>query len=158
MGLSTNYRVKSRDWKVASVANVGIAVDLAGEAYLYQFQSDSANYSGAFAFFGAGLGVGAKVSGSGGVSMTDVHGGLAWSVLTCDREFSAYDLHLSFGRVTAASGSFMLGYGWMYITATNSGGGLFSSQPCHGVVAGVGASDTVVVGFWLHASHSAMQR
>lgn len=150
------YRDHARDWKVASLAQVGGAAAVGAGVWTFIVQSDQANFSGTYAFTGYGLGVGGSL---GGASMPDFStGGLSWTSLECDRQFTGWDLDGCGGRLTTAGAALSVGYGVVIISAFNWGGSLFSSQECFGGAIGVGASAITTAGAWKMLSEGRLQR
>jgi hypothetical protein len=154
--MAMGWSTRATDWKVAGAAQVGGAAAVGGGIWCFVFQSETAQWSGMFAFGAVGLGEGGSI---GGASLPDFSsGGLNWSQLECDRAFSAADLNWSPGRLSTAGAGLAVGYGVVILTAFNLSGSMFSSQNCWGGTVGVGASIMTTVGMWKWMSTGAMQR
>lgn len=148
--------IKANDWKVAGAAQVGGGAGPAAGVWTFVFQSEQAQFSGMYAYGGFGLGAGGSV---GGASAPDLRtGGLSWTQLECEKNFSADDLDGAGGRLTTAGAGLAVGYGAAIITAFGWNGFFFSSQECFGFSIGVGASAVTTAGRWERMSVGAMQR
>jgi len=155
-GSFMGYSTQASDWQVAGAAQVGAAAGVGGGGWMFVFQSRAANYSASFLFAGFGLGAGGSM---GGASMPDLSsGGMSWSSIRCDQAFSGEDLNYSAGRLTTAGAGLAVGYGFVYISAFNWSGSLFSSQSVGGFSIGVGASAITTAGVWKWMSTGNMRR
>ena len=139
-----SLQTKTSDWRVAAIAQVGGGFKGAGGAFWFQFTSRRADARETFMFTGGGLGVGGTGNGA---SLTPNSG----APIDCDSPFSVEDLHLSAGRLTVGTVSFVVGYSVLWISAFNTDDSLFSSQYAPGWGAGVGAGAMSLVGVWSSA-------
>lgn len=159
-------KIRAADWKVSTLVQVGGAAVIGGGGWWFQFQSEKADHSGLYAFFGYGLGIGGSVNGG---TLPDFRsGGLRWANLECNSAFSSDDLNYSAGRLTTCGAEFAVGYGVTIITAFKLTGVFFTSQNCWwygdrrdawqpGTI-GVGASAITTFGMWKRVGTSMMQR
>jgi len=150
------WNTRASDWKVAGQAQVGGGHIAAAGIWWFTFQSETAQWSGTFAFVGLGYGAGGSI---GGASLPNLSTGrLNWTQLECLRPFSAADLHSSAGTLYGGGAGLAWGYGVVIISADNLSGNMFDNQYCYGGTAGVGASILATSGRWWHMSTGVMQR
>jgi hypothetical protein len=157
VGLPLDYfpdaSVQHNDWQVAPVTRLTLAAGVAGSGALFSFRNGSYDdpvYTGLtydFFYIGGGGGLEAKGGLQGGLK-----GGQSslfskkWHPINCHQAFSAMDLNGSFGWILSFT---TLVYDWVYMSAYNTSGGLFTRQWVSGIGLGVGAD--VTAGVWVYA-------
>ena len=155
--------IRANDWEFAGVAQLGGEIVLGGGVNMFEVRSRRANFRGQYIFVGLGLGVGAGLSGASAPSPGEFRRGRAESPFTgirCDRDFSADDLHLTSGRISAGTVSPVYGYGLMAITAYTTVGtaytpfqiflpAYFHSVDVSGWGVGLAANAGIIFGNWI---------
>lgn len=138
-----SFSSKARDWQVAPLCQVGGAAILGAGVFWFRFKSPTAGVQEDFMFAALAFGLGGSL---GGANLTP--GSL--TPITCDDNFSVYDLNYAGGRVTLAGAALGVGYGAVTITGWTRNGILFSSQEVGGWSAGVSVPGQALttLGLW----------
>lgn len=152
-----NLGRRASDWEAAGLCQIGGAAVGGGGVYQFSFRSQRAGGQTTALFVGGGIGAGGGVGGGTLPSFED--GSIPYGALDCEREFSMWDLHNSFGRLSSAGVALAVGIGATYISASTRQGLLFGCEGGIGGISGVGASAVSFVGVWrVEALVGAMDR
>lgn len=132
------------DWQLTHIAQVGGASTVGAGVYFFQLRSEEANVNKAFAFGGAGLGLGGSMGGG-------TLDGSPCEMLECI-SFSALDLHGCYGLVAGGGIGLAVGAGAAVFTAlrTRPDGQeevLFLAAEAGGA-AGVALGGSSLIGRW----------
>ena len=144
----------ANDWQVCMILSIAGGAGIAAGTYRFDFYSASAGICARFKFVGFGVGEGGDLSGT--ALPANLGPFSPWSSISCDRDFSVWDLNGSWGRLTSVVAGMGVGLGPVLITAAkpflNS---WFHSQDVGGFgTGGFGASGELLVGRWRFVSVS----
>jgi hypothetical protein len=147
---------KTDDWQVCMILNAAAGAGIAAGDFRFDFYSAKANLTARFKFYGVGVGAGGNLSGMVLPATIGPFG--PWSGITCDQQFSVWDLNGCWGRLSAIGGGAGVVFGPMMITAAKrfwSTTTLFHSQNVGGFGGGgAGVGGEVLIGGWHYATLS----
>jgi len=157
---------RAGDWQVCLLLSLAGGAGVAAGTYRLDFYSASAGISARFKFFGVGIGEGGNLSGT--LLPAEIGSFGPWSGITCDQNFSVWDLNGSWGRLSSVTIGLGVTLGPVLISAAKrfwsldswfhsqdvggfgtgvvDTGGSGIGQP--GKIAGLSASGEVVIGRW----------